>query len=223
MIGLRSHPLRARVLAVVAAAALVLGALLVATGSGDAGRMVWRIDIALLALVLALDVGRTVVVERGLGVDSVALVAMVGCLALGEELAGAVIGLMFAGGSALDEWAAGCARRELTRLVERAPRTARLRAGGTLREVPVDAVVPGDVVLVGTGELVPVDGTVEGDEAVVDTSALSGEPLPVTLAPGGPASCGWPTATPGCSCPSRWSWQAAPGRPAATRCGRWPW
>lgn len=190
---------RARALALWAALALVAGAVLILAGADEPGRLVWRIDIALLSLVLAVDVGRTVVVDRSLGVDSVALVAMLGCLALGEELAGAVVGLMYAGGSALDEWAAGRARRELTRLVERAPRRARLRIGDAVHEVPVDRVVAGDVVLVGTGEVVPVDGTVEGDEAVVDTSALSGEPLPATLARGaavrsGSANAGAPFA-----------------------------
>jgi len=124
------------------------------------------------------------VVDHHLGVDTIALVAMVGALALDEELAGAVIGLMFSGGAALEAAAAQRARRELTRLVERAPRVAQLRIDATLREVPVGDVQPGDTVVVRTGEVIPVDGTVVSDEAVVDTSTLSGEPLPVTLRQG---------------------------------------
>ena len=45
-------------------------------------------------------------------------------------------------------------------------------------EVPVDDVVPGDRLLVGTGEVVPVDGRLL-QAAVLDESALTGEPLPV--------------------------------------------
>jgi P-type E1-E2 ATPase len=64
------------------------------------------------------------------------------------------------------------------------PRTATLARDGHLVDVAIGAVRAGDVVVVRTGAVVPVDGTVAGAEAVVDTSALTGEPLPVTLHPG---------------------------------------
>jgi heavy metal translocating P-type ATPase len=172
---------RARLLASIAFIAILFGGLLVLAGAEDAGRGVWRAAVALLAVELAFEVARSIIVDRSLGVDTIALVAMVGALALGEELAGAVIGLMFAGGEALEAAASKRARRELTALVNRAPRVAQLRVEGGLREVPVDIVQPGDVALVRTGEVIPVDGVVVSDEAVVDTSTLTGEPLPVTL------------------------------------------
>ena len=172
---------RAQVLATIAVLAIAAGFVLHLAGAGDVGHQVWRGAVALLAAELAFEVARTVVVDHHLGVDTIALVAMVGALALGEELAGAVIGLMFSGGAALEAAASGRARRELTRLVARAPRVAQLRVDGALQEVPVDRVASGDTVLVRTGEVIPVDGMVVSDEAVVDTSTLSGEPLPVTL------------------------------------------
>ena len=135
--------------------------------------------MALLALELAVEVAHTIVFEHHMGVDTIALVAMVGSLALGEELAGIVVGLMFSGGAALEEVASTRARRELTALVARAPKIAHLRVdAGSGRARRAGAA--GDVALVRTGEVVPVDGTVVSAEAVVDTSALSGEPLPVT-------------------------------------------
>ncbi len=70
--------------------------------------------------------------------DTIALVAMVGALALGEELAGAVIGLMFSGGSSLEVIASRRARRELTALIQRAPKVAQVRVGERLEEVTVD-------------------------------------------------------------------------------------
>jgi heavy metal translocating P-type ATPase len=188
---------RSPLLASIAAAAIVIGGLLHLVGEDAAGQEVWRAAVALLATVLAVEVVHTVIVDRHLGVDTIALVAMIGALALDEVLAGAVIGLMFSGGAALETVASRRARRELTRLVERAPRVAQRHVGSGLEEVPVDAVVPGDVVLVRTGEVIPVDGTVVSEEAVVDTSTLSGEPLPVTLRPGmtvmsGTANAGGP-------------------------------
>ncbi len=175
---------RAQVLAAVAFAAIVAGFALHLAGAPEAGHQVWRAAVALLAVELAYEVGRTVIVDHHLGVDTIALVAMVGSLALGEELAGAVIGLMFTGGEALEAAASRRARRELTLLVERAPRVAQLRIDGGIEEVSIDRVRAGDTVLVRTGEVVPVDGTVVSPEAVVDTSTLSGEPLPLTLRAG---------------------------------------
>ena len=181
---------RAEILAGVAVVAIAAGFALHLAGAPAAGHQVWRAAVALLAVELAFEVGRTVIVDHHLGVDTIALVAMVGALALGEELAGAVIGLMFTGGAALETVASRRARRELTQLVQRAPRVAQLRVAGGIDEVPVDRVQPGDVVLVRAGEVVPVDGTVVSEEAVVDTSTLTGEPLPVTLRTGMAAMSG---------------------------------
>ncbi len=181
---------RARVLAAIAVLAIAAGGALHLAGEGAAGQTVWGAAVALLAAELAYEVGRTVIVDHSLGVDTIALVAMVGALALGEELAGAVIGLMFSGGAALEATAARRARRELTALVERAPKVAHLRSDGELRDVPADEVRVGEVVVVRTGEVVPVDGIVADGEAVVDTSTLTGEPLPVTLHSGMPVLSG---------------------------------
>jgi heavy metal translocating P-type ATPase len=181
---------RAQILAVFALAAIAVGGLLHLSGEGVAGQAVWGAAVAVLAAELTVEVAHTVVVEHSLGVDTIALVAMVGALALGEELAGVIIGLMFSGGAALEAIASGRARRELTALIQRAPTVARLRVGGRLDEVPVEQVQTGDVVLIRTGEVVPVDGTVISSEAVVDTSTLSGESLPEAVRRGMPVLSG---------------------------------
>jgi heavy metal translocating P-type ATPase len=181
---------RAQILAVFALVAIVIGGLLYLIGEGAAGQTVWRVAVAVLAAELAVEVGRTVIVEHSLGVDTIALVAMLGALALGQELAGVVIGLMFSGGAALEAIASRRARRELTALVQRAPKTAQLRIDDRLEEVAVERVGAGDVVLVRTGEVVPVDGTLISPEAVIDTSTLSGESLPETVRCGMPVLSG---------------------------------
>lgn len=181
---------RARILAGVALAAIVVGGTLHLAGQPGLGDAVWRSVLVVLAAELAVEVGRTVLVDRHMGVDTIALVAMVGSLALDELLAGVVIGLMFSGGLALEELASARARRELTALVERAPKRARVRADGELRDVPVEEVAIGDVAVVRTGEVVPVDGTLVSEQAVIDTSTLTGEPLPVTLTEGAPVLSG---------------------------------
>jgi heavy metal translocating P-type ATPase len=125
-----------------------------------------------------------------LGVDVIALLALAGALAVGEYLAAAVISVMVASGRALEAWAAGRARRDLQALLERAPSTARRYRGGALESVPLEGIVPGDLLLVAAGEVVPVDGTVAGGPAVLDESALTGEPLPVERAQDEPVRSG---------------------------------
>lgn len=188
---------RSRILAAYALAALTVGGLLHVAGEESAGNGVWRIGVIVLAAELLGEVIHTVFLERRMGVDTIALIAMVGSLALGQELAGMIVGLMFSGGAALEDAAAGRAKRELTELIQRAPKVAQVRRRDGVEEVPVEQVQAGDIVLVRTGEVVPVDGTLVDGEAVLDTSTLSGEPLPETVGKGmvvrsGSANAGTP-------------------------------
>jgi len=176
----RLFVMSARLLALLALVGVVGGLLLHVLGVDAPAHLAWAATTALLLVPLTISVTRTLL-RRDVGVDAIALVSMAGALALGEYLAGAVIALMLAGGNALEEVANRRARRELSALVERAPRTALVRRDELVETVSVDDVVAGDVVLVRAGEVVPVDGLVLSDEAVVDESALTGEPLPVTV------------------------------------------
>ena len=179
----------ARLTAAAAFVAVVVGLVLAAAGRHTLADALWAATTAMLLLPLTSSVLRSLL-RRDVGVDAIALFSMAGALALGEYLAGAVVALMLAGGNALEESANGRARRELTSLVERAPRFALVRRDDELVEVPVDEVAADETVLVRAGEVVPVDGMVLSDEALVDESALTGEPLPVTVHRGGSVRSG---------------------------------
>lgn len=172
-----------RVLAVVTLAAIVLGLVLQGAGHDDAADLLWAATVAAMLVPLTWSVASTIIHGR-VGVDAIALVAMAGALALGEFLAGAVIALMLAGGNALEVAANRRARRELTALLARAPAVAHRRDGDTVEEVAVDALMPGDVAIVRSGEVVPVDGIVASGPAVLDEATLTGESLPVGRAAG---------------------------------------
>ncbi len=119
-------------------------------------------------------------VRRELGLDIIALLSIGGAIALGEYVAAGVIGLMLAGGRALEDFAEARARLEMSALLARVPRTANRYDGERLDTVSLERVVAGNRLLVRAGETVPVDGVVAGGAAVLDKSALTGEPLPVT-------------------------------------------
>ena len=174
---------------------LVVFALLLAGGGlwlvpfAPGARAVWVLAAMPVALLVARDSWRAL---RGgsAGVDVIALLAIAGAIALDESFTAALVALMVAGGGALEEYAEGRARGELSALLARVPRIAHLVDGDALRDVAADAVTPGNLLLVKPGELVAVDGTVVGDAAELDESALTGEPLAVSRGAGEVARSG---------------------------------
>jgi heavy metal translocating P-type ATPase len=157
---------------------LGLGVVLLLAGEGDLAEVAW-VAVALTgAAVLVIRVARDIIARRA-GVDVIALLAIGGSLALGEYLAGAVITLMLATGQTLEAYATARSQRELTALIERAPRRVHRYDGDLLVETRPDDIRPGDILMVRPGEIVPVDGIVVSDMAVLDESALTGEAQPV--------------------------------------------
>jgi heavy metal translocating P-type ATPase len=178
----------AGILLALTTSALLAGLVLRAAGAANAGNGTWLAagllgaGYALWAVAGALRSGRV-------GVDVIALLAVGGAIAVRELLAAAVIAVMLASGRALEEWAAGRAHRDLQELLRRAPRIARRYRGGALETVPLEKVVPGDLLMVASGDLVPTDGILIG-AAVLDESALTGEALPVERSAGEPVRSG---------------------------------
>ena len=170
---------RNRVLALfVSSTVLLLGGVLAwLSGQESVANPLWT-AATLLGLIFSAVTMVDAIRRRQPSVDVIAVLALAGALAVDEPFAGAMITVMLASGQLLEARAAARARRELSLLVQRAPRTARRRVGRQRRRGRCDDVVIGDRLLVGTGEVVPVDGRLLS-AAVLDESALTGEPLPV--------------------------------------------
>jgi heavy metal translocating P-type ATPase len=151
-------------------------------GSDTLATVAWA-GGTVLGLAFSVSWTAAAVRRRQPSVDVIALLALVGALVVGEPFAGSMITVMLASGRLLEARAASRARRDLSRLAERAPRTARRRTGDGVVEIPVDEVAVRDRLLVGCGEVVPVDGRLRS-AAVLDESALTGEALPVERAAG---------------------------------------
>jgi len=82
-------------------------------------------------------------------------------------------------GKTLEERAMGRTSEAIRKLMDLRPRTARVLRGGEEREVPVDEVRVGDIVMVRPGEKYPVDGIIVEGATSVDESMLTGESVPV--------------------------------------------
>ena len=173
----------------VALSALVVGGIAWFMGQPALAATAWTAGTALVLLVQLVDIARHL--RRGqFGLDLIAALAMAGALSLGESLAGIIVGVMFSGGEALEAYARRRARREMTALLGRLPRSATRYVDGGLQEVDLATLVPGDRLLVRRGEVVAVDGTVARGVAVIDESALTGEALPVKHPRGEPVLSG---------------------------------
>ncbi|MGH9386950.1 MAG: heavy metal translocating P-type ATPase [Vicinamibacterales bacterium] len=82
-------------------------------------------------------------------------------------------------GSALEARAKSQTSRALRSLAKLQPSTARVRRAAGEQDVPIEALVPGDVVVVRPGERFPVDGIIRVGAGAIDESMLTGESLPV--------------------------------------------
>jgi heavy metal translocating P-type ATPase len=151
--------------------------------SPAAATWVWSIGLALTGLPVVWRTLRGVASGR-FAADLVAMLAIVTALLLNQPLAGLIVVLMQTGGEALERYAEGRASQAVRELEAAAPRLAhRMRVGGT-EDVEADAVAVGDELLVRPGELVPCDGLVLAGRSHVDAARLTGEPVPVSAAPG---------------------------------------
>jgi len=82
-------------------------------------------------------------------------------------------------GKYLEAVAKGQTSEAIRKLMGLRPKTARVIRGGEEKDIPVDDVVPGDLIVVRPGEKIPVDGVVREGHSAVDESMLTGESLPV--------------------------------------------
>ncbi|QCO56457.1 heavy metal translocating P-type ATPase [Pseudorhodobacter turbinis] len=167
----------------IALAGLVGGLALSFGGKPDLAPTVWFAGVVPVLAALVIEILRSL--SRGeVGLDIVAALSMTAALAFDETLAAAVVAVMYSGGTFLEGFAEGRARREMRDLLSRVPRTATRNRNRGLEEVPLEDLAPGDRLLIRQGDVVPVDGRILSESAFLDTAALTGESLPARLTRG---------------------------------------
>lgn len=171
---------------------VVLGGVLLLLAVGEEPVAAAIATVYAAAFVAWTLVGMVRDVLRGhLGLDILAVLAMVATLAVGEYLASLIIVLMLSGGEALEDYASHRAKRDLSALLDRSPRIAHVLThaqasdADSTEDVPVDEVGVGDVLLVRPSEIVPVDGVLLTATGSFDESSLTGESMPVSREAGG--------------------------------------
>jgi Cd2+/Zn2+-exporting ATPase len=145
---------------------------------------------------------RALIFSRRVSIDLLMTLAALGALLIGEAVEAAAVVLLFSFGEGLERFSAARARDSLRTLMALQPQTATLlqshagadHAGGAehshedsdaheqhvhMRTVPVDQLMPGDVILVKPGERIAADGVVVRGESSVNQAAVTGESIPV--------------------------------------------
>ena len=98
--------------------------------------------------------------------------------------AAAVIVTLILLGRTLEARAKGRTGSAIQHLIGLVPRQARVMRHATIEDIDIEAVVPGDYVIVRPGEKIPVDGNITEGAPYINESMITGEPLPVTKAVG---------------------------------------
>ena len=101
------------------------------------------------------------------------------------ESAGVIITLILLGKS-LEAASKGRTSEAIKKLMGLAPKTAVVLQDGTEKEIPIEDVEPGDLIIVKPGAKIPVDGTVTEGSTAIDESMLTGESMPVDKKAGDP-------------------------------------
>lgn len=128
--------------------------------------------------VLALRTGR-------LTISALLVVAALGAVVLGVYEEAALLVVIFSLGEVLEEYASDRARGSIRALMALTPPQAQRRCpDGCIETVPVEQLAPGEVVIVRPGERLPTDGLVISGSSAVDQSPVTGESLPIEVAPG---------------------------------------
>nr|WP_229224813.1 cadmium family heavy metal-translocating P-type ATPase [Duganella violaceicalia] len=120
---------------------------------------------------------------RRFEIDTLMLVAAAGAGALGKWGEGALLLSLFSLGHSLEHFAMGRARRAIEALAKLAPETACVKRGDRLEQVAVEALKPGDLVLVKPDERLPADGVVVKGTSSVNQAPVTGESVPVDKQP----------------------------------------
>ncbi len=173
-----------------ALAFLIAGAVASVVPDGALWReRVWSIGLVATGIPVAWKTLRGML-QGEFAADLVAMLAIVGAIALQQPLAGLVVVLMQTGGEALDAYAVARASSAVEALEADAPRLAHRVERGEVIDIEATAIVPDDELLVRPGELVPCDAIVVAGVSHVDTSRLTGEPIPMRAIKGTPLSSG---------------------------------
>ena len=116
-------------------------------------------------------------------IDFLMLFAAIGAAILGKWEESALLLFLFSLGHALEHYAMKRARKSIAALSDLAPPVALLKINGEVKEVPIDGLKIGDIIVVRPNSNIAADGVVIKGTSPVNQASITGESMPVTKLP----------------------------------------
>ena len=116
-------------------------------------------------------------------IDFLMLVAAIGAAILGQWGEGGLLLFLFSLGHSLEHYAMEKAKRSIAALTELAPKTALLKNGEDIKEVKIEELKAGDVIVVKLNSTISADGIVVNGNSSVNQAPITGESIPVDKIP----------------------------------------
>lgn len=121
--------------------------------------------------------------NKKLTVDFLMLFAAIGAAILGKWGESALLLFLFSLGHALEHYAMKRARKSITALSDLTPSTALVKKNDEIKEVEIEKLNIGDIIVVKPNSKIPVDGVVISGTSPVNQAPITGESIPVTKQP----------------------------------------
>ena len=121
---------------------------------------------------------------RTLDMNALMSIAAIGAIFVGEWAEGAVAMFLFSLGNTLEGYTMDRARNAIRSLMDLSPRRATVLHGTQEKQVPVEELRTGDLILIRPGERIPMDGEILTGQSAVNQAPITGESVPVDKAAG---------------------------------------
>lgn len=142
----------------------------------------YEIAILLVAMFLTgyqviLDFIVNIFTRRELDEKFLMTVASIGAVATGHSIEAVSVMILYQVGKLLQDKAINHSRKSIKELLSFEVSSARIKVDDEELEVEVESILPGDILIIKTGEMIPVDGIVVEGKTFLDSKALTGESI----------------------------------------------
>ena len=176
-----------KTLAMIAAGAVlfIIGEVMEHTGvNGYAPAIVNVIAYLILGLEIVITAVKNLTHGQVFDENFLMSIATLGAFAVGDFSEAVGVMLFYRIGEFFEDIAVERSRNQIMDAVDLRPETVNLVSGNDIRVIPAEETEVGDVLLVRPGDRIPLDGTILEGDSRLDTSAITGEPVPVTVKKG---------------------------------------
>ena len=176
-----------KTLAMIAAGAVlfIIGEVMEHTGvNGYAPAIVNVIAYLILGLEIVITAVKNLTHGQVFDENFLMSIATLGAFAVGDFSEAVGVMLFYRIGEFFEDIAVERSRNQIMDAVDLRPETVNLVSGNDIRVIPAEETEVGDILLVRPGDRIPLDGTILEGDSRLDTSAITGEPVPVTVKKG---------------------------------------